>query len=176
MNISKMINERPFLSLVLICFGSAIIIIGVLLPMGHRIRELSRQEQLMMEDIKLLSGLLKNQEVKNMISPFVTLNEASKAIEEFLVLGKTQSITFLSILRHDKDKSLYKKIPTLPVEMETQSTYQQLGLFMTGLNKISQGLVLVESFQVIRDTEDPNKIKSKIRVHICLRKQEHGKK
>ena len=176
MNIGKTLGGRPALFLILAVLGGAIAMTLVFWPMLQRVRDLERQKLLMTEDINLVNGLMKTQNKNNLGPQLVTLNDAAKVMEEIVALGNTQAITFLSMARQDKNKSSYKKIDTLPVDLETQSTYKQLGLFMGALNDLLKGIVLVETFQIVRDGQAPDKVRSKMHIHICLKKEGHGKK
>jgi len=97
------------------------------------------------------------------------LNDASLVMQEISDLGHAHGITFLSMLNQDKSKLSYKKINTLPIDLEIRTTYQPLGLFMGGLNDLHRGIVLIDSFQMMTDTQEPDKVKAKIHIYICLK-------
>ena len=176
MNIRKIIEERPVLFLILILLGGAVIVILVFLSMLHRLQEFESQERLMAEDINLVNGLMRTRDQTHFSPQLVALNDAATVMEEISALGNTHSIIFLSMARQDKSKSAYKKIDTLPVDLETQSTYKQLGFFMGALNDLRRGIVLIDSFQITRDAQEPGKVRSKMHMHICLKKAVRGKK
>lgn len=148
---------------------------GVLMniSLNHRLELMDLQNKQLRADILLLREVLRSRDQEKG-ARLITLNETPKTVEEVLALSQKSGLKVLSIARHDKKKSTYRKMDTLPIELETSSDFQSLGLFMNGLNNLSQGMVLVENFVIARDVQDFNKVKSKIRLHISLKKGRHG--
>ncbi len=171
-----MINERLTQILILTLLGGGTVIILVLLPMMHRVQGFEYQERRMAKDAKMINDLMKTQGSDHVSPRLIALQGTPMVMEEIAALGNTHSIIFLLMASQEKSKSSYKKIHTLPIDLETQSTYQQLGLFMGGLNRLRRGIVLVDSFQIIQDMQEPGKVKTKMHMHICLKKEGNGKK
>jgi|CXWL01.1.fsa_nt_gi hypothetical protein len=176
MNIEKMINDRLPLILNVTLAGGAMIGVFVLLPMMDRVKGLKDVESFMAQDSGQVSGLLRKRDKNSLNQQLLNLKDASKVVDEITAVGMVHSIVFLSMSSQEKNKSLYKKINTLPVDLETQSTYQQLALFMGALKDLSQGIIFVENFQINRDTEESGKVRSKMRLHILLKVKGNGKK
>jgi hypothetical protein len=145
--------------------GAAIVIMLVLWPMIYRIQAIGDQESLLAKDIRLVNGLEKD----HPDPPLIVMSGASKVMQEIVDLGNKDSVTFLSMVNEDKSKLAYKKINSLPIDLEIQGTYKQLGQFMGGLNDLSRGIVLIDSFQMKMDAKEADKVKAKILLYICLK-------
>ena len=161
--------------------GTIAFMVFVLLPMVHRVSDLTSQNRMMTDEIKLVSNFFKTKGSDSIRGQLVSPSEVSPALEEIAVLGNRHTITFLSIVRQDKGKPSgkngkngKKSDASLPIQLETLSNYKQLGLFLGGLNDLSQSVVLVDNFQIIRDKGEPDKVRSKINMHICLKSEGHG--
>lgn len=176
MSIWKMIDEQISLVLTLTLLAAAAVIMLVLLPMMHHFQELEVKENFLMKDAGLINGLIRAQGNDHSNPKLIAFNNAPIVMGEIADLGNAHSITFLSMVNQDKSESSYKMISTLPIDLETQSTYKQLGLFMGGLDELRQGIILIDSFQIVMDTQEPDKVKAKIHIHICLKKEGNGKK
>lgn len=175
-NILKVINERMSLVLATALLGSALISVFVLWPMARHLQDLDQQGRLMAQDIKRINGLIKTTEDIRLGPQLIAIKDVSLVMDEITALGDTHAINFLSVVSQERTKSLYKKISTQPIDLETRSSYRQLGLFMNGLNDLRRGIVLVESFQVVSNEQSPQAVKAKMRLHICLKEKNNGKK
>jgi len=169
MNILKTIDEHISLILNLTLAGAGAAVILVLLPMMYHLQGLDGQENLLAKDTSLVNGLINAQEKIHPDPPLITFNEASQVMQEIVELGNRDSITFLSMVNQDKSKLAYKKIDALPIDLEIQATFKQLGLFLGGLNDLHKGIILIDSFQMKMDAQETDKVKSKILLYICLK-------
>lgn len=81
----------------------------------------------------------------------------SHAIDELTKHGKLKGINFISMSpkKIQKGKDLQYKI--LPIDMEIESTYEGVGIFLGSLDELEKGLVKVKSFDIVQDKEDPTK-------------------
>lgn len=156
--------------------GSAIVGIFILWPMMKGLQDLDYQERLMARDIKSINGLINKSENSHLYPQLIDRKNVPLVVNEIMALGNAHSINFLSVISQDKSKSLNKKFNTHTIDLETQSTYEQLGLFCYGLNGLHSGIVVIESFQMIADKQNPDSIKTKIQLQIYLKKEASGKK
>ncbi len=168
-DIWKIFNEQIVLVLNVTLVGAGAVIMLVLLPMVFRYQGLEGQEGLLNKDSSLVNNLIKGKGIGLPDPPMITLNDASRVMQEIVDLGNEGSITFISVINQDKSKISYKKINTLPVDLEVQGTYKQLGRFMGSLNELRRGIILVDSFQMKADKDAADKVRAKILLYICLR-------
>jgi hypothetical protein len=150
-------------------FAVAVLLLG---PMIHRLDAFRYQERLLAEDAKLLSGSIRHHRDAGLIG----LKDVPVLIDEITDLGAAHAITFSFLDYQRKGKTLNKNMDTLAVAIETQSTFRQLAIFMGELNHLRHGMVLVDSFQITRDAQEPAKVTSKMSLQICLKKEARGKK
>lgn len=97
----------------------------------------------------------------------------SQAIDELTRHGKLKGINFISINPKEikKEKgSLYK---ILPIQMEIESTYGQLGIFLGSLDELEKGTLTVEGFDINPDKKDSSRFMTDLVVNMYLLDEEH---
>ena len=97
------------------------------------------------------------------------LNEAdvSVAIDELTKQAKSKGLNLISITpKQVMEKEAHYKI--LPIEMEIESTYEDLGVFLGSLDKLEKSLATIDSFSVISDKERSLKLKTKLVINMYL--------
>lgn len=105
--------------------------------------------------IDIKKGLIKEEEI-------------SLAINELTKQGKLEGINFVSMAPKEIEKREDAPYNILPIEMEIESTYEHLGIFLGSLDELERCLVAVRSFNVVPDKEEPAKLKTKLTVNMCL--------
>jgi len=165
----KMIDQHISLILNLTLAAAAAVIVLVLLPMMYRLQGFDGQEGILAKDSSLVNGLISAQEKVHPQAPMIVFTEASKVVQEIVDLGNQDSITFISMINQDKAKIAYKKISTLPVELEVQGSFRQLGVFMGDLNDLRRGIVLIDSFEIKKESPETDNVKAKVLLYICLK-------
>lgn len=176
MNIPKSAQEQfrlMFLASVVLGGG---VFAGIVVPMAHQVEELKQQRILIAGNMDIVKSAMAKAANDPNASRLILLSETTKVISEITALGARQSVTFLSFVQQDRKRSNQGKVSTLPVQLETISTFKQLGIFMDELNDMTSGIVLIDGFQVSSDKNAPEKVRSSIRMHICLKKDVNGKK
>ncbi len=176
MNMGKMINEQIALIVTVTLLGAAAVILLVLLPMMYRAQGFDSRESILVKDAGLIDDFIKTRDHNRSEASLVALNDAAIVMQEITDLGNAHAITFLSVVNQDKSKLSYKKINTLPIDLEIRTTYKQWGWFLGALNDLTRGIVLIDSFQIMRDTQEPDKLKAKIHMYICLKSAFPSKK
>ena len=99
----------------------------------------------------------------------ITEEDVSYAIDELARQGKFKGVNFISMNPkkiEKKDKNSQYKI--LPVEIEINSTYEELGVFLGSLDDLEKGLVKVKSFDITADKEDPSKLTTDLVAEIYM--------
>ncbi len=90
--------------------------------------------------------------------PLLAEGNIPKAIDELTKNGKAKGINFISITPRDIRKGANTQCAILPIGMNIESTYEQLGEFLGSLDKMDDALIKVESFDVFSDRKDINNI------------------
>ncbi|NQU95201.1 MAG: type 4a pilus biogenesis protein PilO [Candidatus Omnitrophica bacterium] len=94
--------------------------------------------------------------------------DVSRSIDELAKHGKVKDVKFISINPEKvvrKEDTQYK---VLPVEMELESTYAGLGVFLGSLDDLEKTLVKVKSFNISHDKNDPTKFITDLEVEVYL--------
>ncbi|MEK6728052.1 MAG: type 4a pilus biogenesis protein PilO [Candidatus Omnitrophota bacterium] len=82
-------------------------------------------------------------------------------------LAKSKGVNLISITpKQVKEKEAHYKI--LPIEMEIESTYEDLGIFLGALDKLEKSLAIIDSFSVISEKERSLKLKTKLVINMYL--------
>ncbi len=95
-------------------------------------------------------------------------NEISSAIEELSRAGKMHKVRFSSITPREASADTRSGYRALPVEIEAESGYQELGIFLGDLENLPKGLVTVESFDLAPDSRNPSLFKSRLGLNLYL--------
>jgi len=98
----------------------------------------------------------------------VTEEEVSYINDEFTRYGKSKGVDFISIDPGEIQKEKGSDYKVLPVEIEMESTYKQLGAFLGSLDDLEKGLVTVEGFSIVPDPDDATKLITELTVNIYL--------
>lgn len=98
----------------------------------------------------------------------ITEEGISQAIDELTSRGKSEGINFISINPGEakKEKDLQYKI--LPIEMEIESTYEQLGVFLGSLDDLNKGIFKVKSLSTASSEKDPQRLITDLAVDLYL--------
>ncbi|GEM_PF-4819536 len=95
-------------------------------------------------------------------------NEISSAIDELTKAGKAHRVRFSSLTPRDASTDTGSGYRTLPVEIEAESGYKELGIFLGDLENLPKGLVTVESFDLTPDSRNPSIFKTRLSLDLYL--------
>ncbi len=97
--------------------------------------------------------------------------DASLAIDELTRQGKLQGINFISITPKQIERQLapYK---ILPIEIETESSYENLGIFLGKLDDLKTSLVKVGKFDTTPNELNPKTLITKLSVSMYFEDEE----
>lgn len=94
--------------------------------------------------------------------------EVSRSIDELTRVGKLKGVDFISMTPRASEKSSDSRFQILPLEIEIESTYEALGLFLGSLDELLGSLVTVASFKGVPAEGDPSKLRTQLILHIYL--------
>lgn len=98
----------------------------------------------------------------------VSESDLSTAIDELARRGRALGVNFLSITPKealDSGKPAYKVVP---IDLETRSTYEQLGTFLGTLDELERSIVTVESFTVAPEKDNPQQLETRLELHLFM--------
>ncbi|MCQ9206417.1 MAG: type 4a pilus biogenesis protein PilO [Omnitrophica bacterium] len=92
----------------------------------------------------------------------------SRAMNELTRHGKTKGIDFISINPGKINKEKGSRYKILPIEMEIESAYEEIGTFLGSLDDLEKCLIKVKSFKMSLSAKDPRKITTHLIVDLYL--------
>ena len=101
-------------------------------------------------------------------------NEVSKAINEIIKIGTNLDVTILSTSPQGINKFKDSKYPVLPIHLEVQSQYKDLGLFMRDLEQLSTGVITIREFSIERNEELLPKVQTSLILEVHLEEGQDG--
>ncbi len=99
---------------------------------------------------------------------FTKEEEVTLAIDELTRQGKLKEINFISITPKSIEKSKDARFQILPLEVETESSYETLGRFLGSLDDLEASLMTVAGFNVTAKGEDPSRLRACLILHMCV--------
>lgn len=95
-------------------------------------------------------------------------DEVAYVIDELTQYGTEKEIKIISIKPGEIEKAKDAQYKILPIEMKTESAYQQLGGFLGSLDGIEKTLIKVESFDIAAGAKDRTKVIADIALNIYI--------
>lgn len=109
-------------------------------------------------------------EAKNFKNTLINEKEVPLLIEELTKAGKSGSIDFISVSPRQIEKSKDGSFRILPIELEIESSYKDLGSFLSLYgNEQSEYLVKLKNFEIMPHKESPEKLKTKLTLDVYLK-------
>jgi len=99
----------------------------------------------------------------------ITEEDVSRAIDDLTKKGRLARVNFISITpkqTEEPEQGLSYKI--LPIEIEMESTYEDLGIFLGLLDELENCLVTVKNFNITFTEKGALKLKTKLVVNVYL--------
>jgi Tfp pilus assembly protein PilO len=95
-------------------------------------------------------------------------DNSSVSIDEFTRQGKSKGINFISITAKRIEESGDSRYKILPVDMEIESSYEDLGVFLGLVDELEKSLVTVKNFNIVPDKEKTSRINARLVVDMYL--------
>lgn len=91
----------------------------------------------------------------------------SLAIDELTREGKSKGVQFISMTPKEIPPQGNASYKIIPIEIEIESSYQTLGMFLALLSEFEHSLVTVARFHVMPD-KNPSQLKTSLTLHMVL--------
>jgi len=100
--------------------------------------------------IRLLDarGFIDSVKITRAKSAVLTEKDISLAIDELTRFGRLKNVNYISMTPKEGRKKEHLHYQILPIEIETKSTYEDLGEFLGSLDELEHSLITVDSFRV----------------------------
>ena len=105
---------------------------------------------------------------------FVSRNEVSRAIDEIAKVGAAMNINFIATSPQKIERPEGADHPVLPIRMQVQSEYKDLGAFLGALELLEKSLVTVREFSIRGEPAVLPRVAAEIIVEIHLKENERG--
>ncbi|MBU0649521.1 type 4a pilus biogenesis protein PilO [Patescibacteria group bacterium] len=99
---------------------------------------------------------------------FVFEKDISIAMDELTKEGRSKGINFTSITPGKIENSGNSRCKILPIDIDIESTYKELALFLGSLEELDKGLVTVKNINITSDKEKKAKLKTRLILNMYL--------
>lgn len=153
----------------LLIFGGVafvlILVLGLLFlcrPMISEIRTLSDQEKVYTQETSLAKDLLATKNTDKIKAQLTAMGKASFVVDTIKEMARKYNVT-LRLVRPPFVGSDMKGISgRILFDMQASSSLKALGLFMTAVRDMPQGLVAIEAFRVLPDEANADVVNTNI--------------
>jgi Tfp pilus assembly protein PilO len=98
----------------------------------------------------------------------ITEEDISVAIAELTGKKKLHDVNFVSITPGDIEKQSDPRFKIMPVSIKTESTFEDIGMFLGLLDDLEDGVVTLRSFKITPNKNNPVKLESAIVLNLYL--------
>jgi Tfp pilus assembly protein PilO len=172
-----MINIRFDKKMIIMVAGVAIAIVAFVLmvvPLFNKIHQMEDEAKALESEMASARQVIQSQGKFQQTGNLLTRQKISIAIDEITKMGAKQNINFLSISPQRIGTPQGSKYPVLPIRMDLQSEYKDLGLFLGSLEGLKESIVTVKNFQVEVDQQVLPQIKIDLILEVYLQEGEDG--
>ena len=159
-------------SIMALSIAFALIILGAYLSIyAPMIKELKGRELVCKEvenDVIEARNIIASAGITYEKRVLMSEGDVSQSIDEMARRGKAEGVNFISMspdeIRFDKGS----QYSILPIDMETKSTYQQLGVFLGALDDMEKGIIKVAGFDISGDEDDPSIVTTDLSINMYI--------
>lgn len=127
-----------------------ILIIFLYLPMAGKLKKKTIEWNSLKSELKVEQDNLKLIQECRIDKKLIKENELSSIIDIITREGRTLFLNFKSITQKEL-KYARDTCPVLPVQMEIEARYEQLGRFLGALEGLKDSVITIENFTIRRD-------------------------
>ena len=138
------------------------------IPLMKKSRALYAQCKTIEDKVRKTKNVIKGASVISSRRVLMTEEDVSYATNELTRLGKQKGIDFVSIRPKDIQKEKGEEYKILPVELQLESTYKELGMFLGSLDDVEKSLITVKSFNIVPVPENTARLITDLVVDVYL--------
>lgn len=161
----------------LVLSGIAVVVIVFLLltvSLLNKVRKAGKEAKALEREMLSVRQALQLQENFRQNGKLLSRRQISLAIDDITKVGAAQNVNFLSISPQKITRPSDSSYQVLPIQMNVQSAYVDLGLFLNALERLEQGIIAVKGFEITRDQLILPQIKSGLVVEVYLKEGDGG--
>lgn len=152
--------------------ASGLLFFLLIRPASLRVSKVSQEVKVLDSELIGVREALKRGNNLDQERHLLKRNEVSVALNEIMRAGADLNIDFLSTNPQQIHQPQGSKHPILPINLEIQSTYKNLGLFFGILERLNKSIVTVREFTIERRQEILPEIHTELIVDIYLKEGE----
>ncbi len=158
---------------IVISAGLAIIALGLYLflysPLINKLRKAHSECKRLETEVLQAREAIDFLRIKAPKGKLITEEDVSWAIDDLTKNGKLAKVNFISItpkqIEEPKQALSYK---ILPIELEVESTYEDLGIFLGSLDELENCVITVKNFNITPTEEGAKELKTKLMLNLYL--------
>ncbi len=166
-NISK--KQKVALILGAVFVVGTLLIIFIYLPILNESQKLIYKSLEVGENVQGVKNILKIQSQKERVGRLINYDGVALALNEITSVGQKNQINFILIRPKDVQKMESFEYNQLPIQINLESTYKNLGRFLRDLEQLKESFVFVKSFRVKRDENILPLIKTNMVIEVLLK-------
>jgi len=146
----------------------------IYLPLASKISLKKKEWQAIEKDLVVARGLIFKKDSLGRKGHLLSRPEVSLAIDEITKIGRKQNINFVSISPREIEPVAGASHRRLPVELDLEAEYRDLGSFLAALKDLRESFVTVRSLKISRHESVYSLLRSKITIDIYVRGDDGG--
>jgi Tfp pilus assembly protein PilO len=143
-------------------------------PLVSKVRRVGREVKALEEEMAAARQAIKSEGKFRPTGKLLTRRKVSLAIDEITKAGAAKNVSFLSISPQPIITPKGSKYPALPIKMDLQCAYHDLGAFLGALEKLEESIVTVKSLEIGTDSESLPQLETVLVVEVHLQEGEDG--
>lgn len=145
------------------------LVVFLYLPLAGEIRKKGLEWNSLQDQLGVLQAKLRTIERSDVNKRLLRQSEVSALIDTMTKQGKALLINFKSLTQKEI-KTIKEGCAVLPIQMELEGGYEQLGRFLGVLENLKDAIVTLEGFDIRGDDKTLPKISASLTVNIYLTK------
>lgn len=151
--------------------GSVVILVAIIFigPLAGNVRLAGERLRVLEQELDTVHRTLEKGRGIPLKGRLLAREEVSSVMDEITKQGKAFNINFLSITPLEIEKTDHPAYQRLPIGMEIESQYKDLGLFLGVMEDSTEGIVAVKKFAIRREESILPRVRSNLTLDVYLR-------
>lgn len=165
--------KRNHQLIIILAISSGVVVFFLVLmgPLWGRVRSSSHELRVVQEQLAVSRAEVESARKLQFNGPLLSREEISLAMDEITRTGKAFNINFFSISPQDPEDIKDSACQRLPVAIEAESEYKDLGLFIGALADLKESIVTIRNFRMVRDEAILPRARSMMVIDLYLKRQ-----
>ena len=141
-------------------------------PLASQINLKKKEWQQLEGDLSAARGFIFRKDDLGRKGHLLSRQEISLAIDEITKMGKRQKINFISISPQEIQNVSDASYRRLPIELELEAEYKDLGSFFGSLRELHESFVTVKDFKIAKHETVYSILHAKVTIELYIRGKE----